>query len=83
MPHFQCILISLEEPTHSSSEEADLITEHIDSLFKEQKRHTVMHSLRAWKDLQILCQSQVFSREVKVLNQFPEQNNSKQAGNAK
>lgn len=49
VPHFQCALISLEEPTHSSSEEADLITEHTETLLKEQKRNTVMHSLRAWR----------------------------------
>lgn len=49
VPHCQCALISLEEPTHSTSEEADLITEHTETLLKEQRRHTVMHSLRTWR----------------------------------
>lgn len=38
VPHFQCILISLEKATQSTPEEADLITEHTEALFKEHKK---------------------------------------------
>lgn len=67
VPHFQCILISLEEATQSTPEEADLITEHTEALFKEQKKkkHAVRCSLRGWKEF---CRFPVpISREVKVI----------------